>query len=144
VRTHYCADINETHIGDEVTVAGWVHSRRDHGGVIFIDMRDNDEVVQLVCDPADSQKAHKIAEGVRDQFVLIATGKVRARGEGLENPKLKTGKIEIVVSDLKIENSSLPMPFELEDEMHNIFKLRSNVTIAARNSLAEHSYLNSF
>jgi len=160
VRTHYCADINETHIGDEVTVAGWVHSRRDHGGVIFIDMRDNDEVVQLVCDPADSQKAHKIAEGVRDQFVLIATGKVRARGEGLENPKLKTGKIEIVVSDLKIENSSLPMPFELEDEkvneeirlkyryldlrtqkMHNIFKLRSNVTIAARNSLAEQGCL---
>ena len=160
MRTHYCADVNEELIGQEVTVAGWVHSRRDHGGVIFIDMRDNDEVVQLVCDPADSQEAHKIAEEVRDQFVLIAKGVVRPRGEGLENPRLKTGKIEIVVKDLKIENRSLPMPFDLDDEkvneeirlkyryldlrtqrMHDIFKLRSNVTIAARNSLAEQNCL---
>jgi len=160
VRTHYCADINEEHIGQEVTVAGWVSSRRDHGGVIFIDIRDNDEVVQLVCDPEDSIESHKIAEEVRDQFVLIATGKVRPRGEGLENPKLKTGKVEIVVSDLKIENRSLPMPFDLDDpkvneeirlkyryldlrtqKMHNIFKLRSTVTIAARNSLAEQNCL---
>ena len=160
MRTHYCADINEQHIGEVVTVAGWVSSRRDHGGVIFIDIRDNDEVVQLVCDPADSQEAHKIAEDVRDQFVLIATGKVRPRGEGLENPKLKTGKVEIVVNDLKIENRSLPMPFDLNDpkvneeirlkyryldlrtqRMHDIFKLRSKVTIAARNSLAEQNCL---
>ena len=160
MRTHYCADINEEHIGQEVTVAGWVSSRRDHGGVIFIDIRDNDEVVQLVCDPADSQVAHKVADEVRDQYVLIATGKVRARGEGLENPKLKTGKVEIVVSNLKIENRSLPMPFDLDDpkvneeirlkyryldlrtqRMHEIFKLRSTVTIAARNSLAEQNCL---
>ncbi len=160
MRTHYCADINEEHIGQEVTVAGWVSSRRDHGGVIFIDIRDNDEVVQLVCDPADSQEAHKVADEVRDQYVLIATGKVRARGEGLENPKLKTGKVEIVVSNLKIENRSLPMPFDLDDpkvneeirlkyryldlrtqRMHEIFKLRSTVTIAARNSLAEQNCL---
>ena len=93
MRTHYCAEIDESAIGSRVTVAGWVNSRRDHGGVIFIDLRDNDEVVQLVCDPADSAQAHKIAENVRDQFVIIASGKVRARGEGLENPNLKTGKI---------------------------------------------------
>ena len=160
MRTHYCANINEEHIGQEVTVAGWVHSRRDHGGVIFIDIRDNDEIVQLVCDPADSQEAHKLAEEVRDQFVLIATGKVRPRGEGLENPRLKTGKVEIVVDKLIIENRSLPMPFELEDEkvneeirlkyryldlrtqkMHDIFKLRSTASIAARNSLAEQNCL---
>jgi len=160
VRTHYCANINEEHIGQEVTVAGWVHSRRDHGGVIFIDIRDNDEIVQLVCDPADSQEAHKLAEEVRDQFVLIATGKVRPRGEGLENPRLKTGKVEIVVDKLIIENRSLPMPFELEDEkvneeirlkyrfldlrtqkMHDIFKLRSTASIAARNSLSEQNCL---
>ncbi len=160
MRTHYCAEINESHIGETVTVAGWVNSRRDHGGVIFIDLRDNDEVVQLVCDPADSQEAHKVAEEVRDQYVLIATGKVRARGEGLENPKLKTGKVEIVVDKLIIENRSLPMPFDLDDQkvneeiklkyrfldlrtqrMHNIFKLRSNVTIAARNSLAKQGFL---
>ncbi|HHH20984.1 MAG TPA: aspartate--tRNA ligase, partial [Nitratifractor sp.] len=160
MRTHYCAEINEEHIGQEITVAGWVHSRRDHGGVIFIDLRDNDEVLQLVCDPEDSIEAHKAAEEIRDQFVLIATGKVRPRGEGLENPKLKTGKVEIVVTDLKIENRSQPMPFDLDDtkvneeirlkyryldlrtqRMHDIFKLRSTVTIAARNSLAEQNCL---
>jgi len=160
VRTHYCAEINENHIGEEVTVAGWVASRRDHGGVIFIDLRDKDEVVQLVCDPADNADAHKKAEEVRDQFVLIATGKVRARGEGLENPNLKTGKVEIVVDKLVIENRSRPMPFDLGDEKVNeeirlkyrylelrsqksydIFKLRSKATIAARNSLDELGFL---
>jgi len=160
VRTHYCAEINETHIGEEVTVAGWVASRRDHGGVIFIDLRDKDEVVQLVCDPADNADAHKMAEEVRDQFVLIATGKVRARGEGLENPNLKTGKVEIVVDNLVIENRSKPMPFDLGDEKVNeeirlkyrylelrsqksydIFKLRSKATIATRNSLDELGFL---
>lgn len=160
MRTHYCAEINEEHIGQEITVAGWVHSRRDHGGVIFIDLRDNDEVLQLVCDPEDSIESHKKAEEIRDQFVLIATGKVRPRGEGLENPKLKTGKVEIVVTDLKIENRSQPMPFDLDDtkvneeirlkyryldlrtqRMHDIFKLRSTVSIAARNSLAEQNCL---
>jgi len=160
LRTHYCATINEDLIGQEVTVAGWVASRRDHGGVIFIDMRDNDEVVQLVCDPADSKEAHKVAEEIRDQYVIIATGKVRARGEGLENPKLKTGKVEIVVDKLIIENRSLPMPFDINDDkvneeiklkyryldlrsqkMHDIFKLRSRAAIAARNSLAEQNCL---
>jgi len=160
VRTHYCADIDEKLIGQKVTVAGWVSSRRDHGGVIFIDLRDNDEVVQLVCDPADSKEAHEVADEVRDQFVLIATGVVRARGEGLENPKLKTGKVEIVVEKLTIENRSLPMPFDLDDDkvneeiklkyryldlrrpkMHNIFKLRSQAAIAARNSLANQGFL---
>ncbi len=160
MRTHYCADIDETLIGQEVTVAGWVSSRRDHGGLIFIDLRDKDEVVQLVCDPADSIEAHKKAEEVRDQFVLIATGKVRARGEGLENPKLKTGKIEIVIDKLTIENKSLPMPFELGDDKVNeeiklkyrylelrtqksydIFKLRSKATIATRNTLDELGFL---
>jgi len=160
VRTHYCAEINEEHIGQTVTVTGWVASRRDHGGVIFIDLRDKDQVVQLVCDPADNVAAHKQAEEVRDQFVLIGTGRVRARGEGLENPNLKTGKVEIVVDELIIENRSLPMPFDLGDEKVNeeirlkyrylelrsqksydIFKLRSKATIAARNILDELDFL---
>jgi len=119
VRTHYCAEVNEEHIGQEVTVAGWVSSRRDHGGLIFIDLRDKDQVIQLVCDPADNVDVHKIAEEIRDQFVLVATGKMRARGEGLENPKLKTGKVEMVVDKLVIENRSKPMPFELNDEKVN-------------------------
>ena len=160
VRTHYCANVNETNIGESVTVSGWVSSRRDHGGLIFIDLRDKDEVVQIVCDPADNATAHKLAEDIRDQFVLIVTGKVRARGEGLENPKLKTGKIEIVADELIIENRSLPMPFELGDEKVNeeiklkyrylelrtqksydIFKLRSKATIATRNTLDELDFL---
>jgi len=160
MRTHYCAEVNEEHIGQEVTVAGWVSSRRDHGGLIFIDLRDKDEVIQLVCDPADNAEVHHIAEEVRDQFVLVATGKMRARGEGLENPKLKTGKVEMVVDKLIIENRSKPMPFELNDEKVNeeiklkyrylelrtqksydIFKLRSKATIAARNSLDELDFL---
>ena len=160
MRTHYCADIDDSLIGEVVTVAGWVNSRRDHGGVIFIDLRDKDEVVQLVCDPADSVEAHKVADEVREQFVVVATGKVRARGEGLENPNLKTGKVEIVVDKLEIENSSKPMPFDLGDEkvneeiklkyrylelrtqrMHDIFKLRSTASIATRNSLAEIGFM---
>ena len=160
MRTHYCAEVNEENIGEIVTVAGWVSSRRDHGGLIFIDLRDKDEVIQLVCDPADNADAHKIAEDVRDQFVLVATGKMRARGEGLENPKLKTGKVEMVVDTLVIENRSKPMPFELNDEKVNeeiklnyrylelrtqksydIFKLRSKATIAARNALDSLDFL---
>ncbi|MEA2048206.1 MAG: aspartate--tRNA ligase [Campylobacterota bacterium] len=160
MRTHYCAEVNEEHIGQKITVAGWVSSRRDHGGLIFIDLRDKDEVIQLVCDPADNAKAHRIAEDVRDQFVLVATGTMRARGEGLENPKLKTGKVEMVVDTLIIENRSKPMPFELNDDKVNeeiklkhrylelrtqksydIFKLRSKATIAARNALDELDFL---
>ncbi len=160
MRTHYCAEVNEEHIGQEVTVAGWVSSRRDHGGLIFIDLRDKDQVIQLVCDPADNVDAHKIAEEVRDQFVLVATGKMRARGEGLENLKLKTGKVEMVVDKLVIENRSKPMPFDLNDEKVNeeiklkyrylelrtqksydIFKLRSKATIATRNALDELGFL---
>lgn len=154
MRTHYCSTVNTEHIGQKVTVAGWVASRRDHGGIIFIDIRDNDEVVQLVCDPNDSKDAHKVAEDIRDQFVIIATGTVRARGEGLENPNLKTGKVEIVVDKITVENKSLTMPFELGDskvneeiklkyryldlrtpKSHKIFKLRSKVSIIARNTL---------
>ena len=160
MRTHYCTDVTETNIGEVVTVAGWVNSRRDHGGLIFIDLRDKDGLVQLVCDPADNKEAWEVAEKVRDEFVLIATGKVRARGEGLENPNLVTGKIEIVLDNLVIENRSKPMPFDLNDEKVNeeiklrnrflelrstksyeIFKLRSTANIAVRNCLNELGFL---
>ncbi len=160
MRTHYCTDVTEKNIGETVSVAGWVNSRRDHGGLIFIDLRDKGGIVQLVCDPADNEEAWKIAEGVRDEFVLIATGKVRARGEGLENPNLVTGKIEIVVDNLVIENRSKPMPFDLNDEKVNeeiklrnrflelrstksyeIFQLRSKANIAARKSLDDMGFL---
>ena len=160
MRTHYCTQLDENSIGQTISVAGWVNSRRDHGGVIFIDLRDKSGLVQLVCDPNDSKQAFEIAESVRDEYVLVAHGKVRARGEGLENPNMKTGKIEIVVETLTIENKSLPVPFELGDEAVNeeirlkyrflelrtqksleIFKLRSKVAIAARNTLDRLGFL---
>ncbi len=160
MRTHYCTDVTENNIGETVKVVGWVNSRRDHGGLIFIDLRDKGGLVQLVCDPADNEAAWKVAEGVRDEYVLIATGKVRARGEGLENPNLITGKIEIVLDELIIENKSKPMPFDINDEKVNeeiklknrflelrskksyeIFKLRSTANIAVRNSLNEMGFL---
>ena len=160
MRTHYCTDVTEAKIGETVTVAGWVNSRRDHGGIIFIDLRDKSGLVQLVADPSDSKDALAIAETVRDEFVLIATGIVRARGEGLENPNLKTGKIEIVLKDLVIENRSKPMPFDINDEKVNdeiklrnrflelrstksfeIFQLRSKATIQVRNTLDDLGFL---
>ena len=160
MRTHYCTDVTEAKIGETVTVAGWVNSRRDHGGIIFIDLRDKSGLVQLVADPSDSKDALAIAETVRDEFVLIATGIVRARGEGLENPNLKTGKIEIVLKDLVIENKSKPMPFDINDEKVNdeiklrnrflelrsrksfeIFQLRSKATIQVRNTLDDLGFL---
>ncbi len=160
MRTHYCTDLGKEDIGKEVTVVGWANSYRDHGGIIFIDLRDRTGLIQLVCDPADSPEAHKVANEVRDEFVLLAKGKVRARGEGLENPKLKTGAIEIVVDELIIENKSAPLPFQIGDKnvgeehklkyrylelrdpsMFEAFKLRSKAAIAARNSLDEMGFL---
>ncbi|MFA9238642.1 MAG: aspartate--tRNA ligase [Candidatus Paceibacteria bacterium] len=160
MRTHYCTDVTEAKIGETVTVAGWVNSRRDHGGIIFIDLRDKSGLVQLVADPSDSKDALVIAETVRDEYVLIATGIIRARGEGLENPNLKTGKIEIVLKDLVIENKSKPMPFDINDEKvndeiklrnrflelrstksFNIFQLRSKAAIQVRNTLDELGFL---
>jgi aspartyl-tRNA synthetase len=160
LRTHYCTDVTEAKIGETVTVAGWVNSRRDHGGIIFIDLRDKSGLVQLVADPSDSKDALVIAETVRDEYVLIATGIIRARGEGLENPNLKTGKIEIVLKDLVIENKSKPMPFDINDEKvndeiklrnrflelrstksFNIFQLRSKAAIQVRNTLDELGFL---
>lgn len=160
LRTHYCTDLNETNVGQEVTVVGWANSYRDHGGIIFIDLRDKTGLIQLTCDPEDSAEAHKVADSVRDEYVLVAKGKVRLRGEGLTNPRLKTGAIEIVVDELVIENKSAPLPFvigdkkvgeettlkyrylELRDQsMYEAFRLRSKAAIAARNILDENGFL---
>lgn len=157
-RTHLCADIVKEHIGEEVRVCGWCNSYRDHGGIVFLDLRDKSGIVQLVCDP--SSQAYDIASSVRDEFVLIAKGKVRARGEGLENPKLKTGFVEIVLDELIIENKSLTPPIDIGSEnvgedlrlkyryldlrakkAYEIFKIRSDVAIAVRNSLQKMDFL---
>ncbi|ARU47954.1 aspartate--tRNA ligase [Sulfurospirillum diekertiae] len=160
MRSHYCTDLDVANIGETVEVCGWANSNRDHGGVIFIDLRDKSGLVQLVCDPTDSITAHEIAALVRDEFVLKAKGRVRARGEGLENPRLKTGKIEIVVDELIIENASETVPFVIGDnnvgedvrlkyryldlrnpKAYEIFKLRSKATVAVRNSLDAQGFL---
>jgi len=160
LRTHYCTDLNETNVGQDVVLTGWANNYRDHGGIIFIDLRDKTGLIQLTCDPADSEESHKIANNVRDEYVLIAKGTVRLRGEGLTNPRLKTGAIEIVVTELTIENKSAPVPFvigdknvgeettlkyrylELRDpDMYEVFRLRSKAAIAARNILDENGFL---
>ncbi len=160
MRSHYNTDLSTKNIGEVVRLCGWANSYRDHGGIIFIDLRDRSGLIQLVCDPKDSQKAHQIAESVRNEFVLIAHGKVRARGEGLTNAKLKTGEIEVVVDELIIESESPTPPFEIGDESVNEelrlkyrfldlrnpklyanFALRSKACIAARNSLANMGFL---
>lgn len=160
MRSHYCTDLDVANIGEIVEVCGWANSHRDHGGVIFIDLRDKSGLVQLVCDPEDSTKAHEIASSIRDEFVLKAKGRVRARGEGLENPRLKTGKIEIVVDELIVENASETVPFVIGDnnvgedvrlkyryldlrnaKAYEIFKLRSKATVAVRNSLDAQGFL---
>lgn len=119
MRSHYCAELNEMNVGEDVKLAGWVKSNRDHGGVIFIDLRDRSGIIQIVADPADSIEAHSIAEKVKDEYVIKVKGKVRLRGENLENPKLKTGKIEVIANTLEIENTSETLPFQIGDKNVN-------------------------
>lgn len=159
-RTHLCAKVRENLIGQEVSVCGWCNSYRDHGGVVFIDLRDSSGLVQLVCDSTSTPQAYEIAQSVRDEFVLLARGKVRARGEGLENPKLETGKIEILIDTLTIENRAKTPPIIVNDEnisdelklkyryldlrspkAFGIFKTRSDITMSARNSLQKMGFL---
>ena len=160
MRTSLCAQINEKNIGQKVKLVGWVNSYRDHGGVIFIDLRDKSGLIQLVCDPADSPLAHKEADKVRDEYVIKIEGLVRDRGEALHNPKLKTGKVEIVVEELIIENKSEILPFQIGDksvneemrlkyrylnlrdkDMLETFQLRSKVSMAIRNYLNDNEFL---
>jgi len=160
VRTHYCAELNENNIGEKVRLTGWVNSYRDHGGVIFIDLRDKTGLIQLVADPAESSEAHKIADQVRDEYVVQIEGLIRDRGEALHNPKLKTGKIEVVVEKMTIENKSEALPFAIGDravneelrlkhryldlrdpKMFQTFQLRSKVSMAIRNYLNQNDFL---
>ncbi|PLY13578.1 aspartate--tRNA ligase [Sulfurimonas xiamenensis] len=160
MRSHYCTDLSEANVGEDVVLTGWANSYRDHGGIIFIDLRDKSGLIQLTCDPEDNAEAHKTADGVRDEYVLIAKGTVRHRGEGLVNPRLKTGAIEVIVKELIIENKSAPIPFVIGDKnvgeetrlkyrylelrdpaMYEAFRLRSKAAIAARNILDANGFL---
>jgi len=115
-RTHSLIELNATHIGQEVTVSGWVNRRRDHGGLIFIDLRDRDGLLQVVFDPQKAQHAHAVADQSRSEYVITVTGKITRRPEGTENPNLSTGEIELVAREARILNASQAMPFPLGDE----------------------------
>ena len=115
MRTHYCGHLNREHIGQTVTLCGWAHRRRDHGGVIFIDLRDREGLAQIVIDP-DTKEAFAIAETVRNEFVLKVVCKVRARPEGTVNPNLPTGEVEMLATEIEVLNPSLTPPFMLDDD----------------------------
>jgi len=115
-RTHYCGQVNISDAGKEVILMGWTHRRRDHGGVIFVDLRDRTGIVQIVFNPEAGQTVHGEAHKIRSEFVLAVRGEVRARPVGMENPTLKTGEIEVMVSDLEILNESKTPPFSFDDD----------------------------
>jgi aspartyl-tRNA synthetase len=152
-RTDYCGRIDRRRLAQTVTVCGWVHRRRDHGGVIFLDLRDREGLVQVVCDP-DRVATYAVAEKLRNEFVVAATGLVRPRPEGTVNPELATGEIEILAHEIEILNPSLTPPFQLDDEnlsetvrlehreldlrrpvMQKNLMLRNRATMAARRYL---------
>ena len=115
MRSHYCGLVTEALMGETVTLAGWVNRRRDHGGVIFVDLRDREGYVQVVCDP-DRPDMFKVAEGIRNEFCVQIKGLVRARPEGTTNDALKSGKIEVLCHELVVLNPSITPPFQLDDD----------------------------
>ena len=123
-RTEYCGLISETLVGQTVTLDGWVAKRRDHGGVIFIDLRDREGIMQVVFNPARNQEAFEIAEKLRSEYVIQVTGEVAYRGEGLENPNLKTGKFELLVDEVEVFSQAKTSPIYIDDEQKASEELR--------------------
>jgi len=115
-RTHSCGALRVEHVGQQVTLMGWAFRRRDHGGLVFIDLRDREGLTQCLFDPSKAGDAHAKAEAVRSEFVLAVRGTVAARPAGTENPKLATGAIEVQVTEVRILNESRPLPFQLDDD----------------------------
>lgn len=159
MRSHYCGQVDETLLDQQVTLCGWVNRRRDHGGVIFIDLRDREGLVQVVFDP-DLEEEFQKAESVRNEYVLQVTGKVRHRPEGTINEDLRSGKIEILGKELTILNASETPPFQLDEdnvneesrltyryvdlrrpEMQQRFQLRAKVTGFLRRYLEDNGFL---
>ncbi len=160
MRTHYCGSVNESHIGQEITLCGWVHRRRDHGGVIFLDMRDREGIAQVVFDP-DTVESFAKAERVRSEYVLQIKGFVRARPDGTTNDDMATGKVEILGKDLTILNAAETPPFPLDGyvdvgedtrlkyrfmdlrrpEMLNKLMFRSKVTSFIRNYMDQNGFM---
>lgn len=156
-RTHTCEELNETHVGSEVVLMGWVQRRRDHGGVIFVDLRDRDGLTQVVFNPTENKEVHAKAHEIRSEYVLGVRGRVDKRPEGMTNPKMVTGMIEIMVSDLKILNQAKTPPFMIEDSIdvsenvrlqHRHIDLRrpniqKNIILRHKASVSIREYLNS-
>ena len=159
MRTHFCGELSKAALDQEVTLCGWVNRRRDHGGVIFLDVRDKRGIAQVVINP-DTKDTFAIAESVRNEFVLKIKGKVIARDEAMINSKIPTGDIEIVASDIEILNASKPIPFQLDatdtseevrlkyryldlrrDEMQKRLRLRSRVTHFMRDFMDSNDFL---
>jgi len=123
MRTHYCGNVNETLIGQSVTVAGWVHRRRDHGGVIFVDLRDREGLVQIVFDP-EQRELFREAEKLRHEFVVRVGGVVRERPGGTANPHLASGRVEILAREMELLNRSEPLPFQLDENVSEEVRLK--------------------
>jgi len=159
MRSHYCGQVTETLLDQDVTLCGWAHRRRDHGGVIFIDLRDREGLVQVVIDP-DTPEAFAAAERVRNEYVLRIVGRVRRRPPGTENPNLPTGAVEVLAREVEILNRSEPLPFQLDDddtseevrlryryldlrrpEMQNRLRLRTRTISALRGFLEQHGFM---
>lgn len=135
MRTHVCAEVNEGLVDKVVTVSGWVQRRRDHGGVIFIDLRDASSTLQVVVDP-DAKEAFKLADSVRNEFVIEVTAKVRKRPEGTQNSDLKTGMVEVYATNLEILNRAAPIPFQLdEDDVSEPVRLKYRYLDLRRDSM---------
>src|ERR1700675_3494590 len=114
MRTDYCGLIDGKYLGQSVTLFGWVQRRRDHGGVIFIDLRDREGLLQVVCD-ADNPATFRSAETVRSEYVLRVVGTVRERPDGTVNPNLASGEVEVLAREIEILNESLTPPFQIDD-----------------------------
>lgn len=160
-RTHHCSELTAKNNGQEVCIMGWVQYRRDHGGLIFVDLRDREGLTQVVFSPEIAPKAHEDAHIIRSEYVLAIKGRVRPRPEGMVNPNLKTGEIEVVVLDWKLLNTAKTPPFPVEDRtdagenlrlqwryldlrrprMTQNLRLRHRITSAARNYLDELGFL---
>jgi aspartyl-tRNA synthetase len=159
MRTHYCGEVNAILVGRTVTLCGWAHRRRDHGGVIFIDLRDREGLAQVVFNP-DAGEAFRTAEKVRNEFVLRVTGLLRKRPEGSTNPELKSGEVELVAQEVEILNASATPPFQLDEDnlseevrlanrvldlrrapMQNNLRLRHRAAMATRRYLDEKGFV---
>jgi aspartyl-tRNA synthetase len=123
MRTHYCGNVDEKLTAQEVTVAGWVHRRRDHGGVIFVDLRDREGLLQVVFDP-DLKQVFSEAERLRSEFVIQVKGRVRARPTGTVNANLKSGQVEVLARELTVLNRSEPLPFQLDEHVSEEVRLK--------------------